>query len=168
MYWYALFVQTGKEETVSKHIKMHLEDCITTLIPKRIVPEKRNNIWLDVEKKLFPGYILLYTYMDNKKYHILKQIPYVIKLLTTSPHYLPITEDEISLILNLVNKNGIIEYSKISCQNSIITVLDGPLKGYERLIKKLCKHSKRIKVQINFINKTKVVDLGIEIANTSK
>lgn len=163
MNWYALFVETDKEETVSKYIKNQLGDCIRTLIPKRMIPEKRNGVWFDIEKKLFPGYIFILTYMDNVKYYALKQIPHVIKLLTQAPDYDHIKQSEISIILHLTNNNGIIEYSKIYVQNSTVTIIDGPLKGYKGLIKKIDKHSKRIKIQINLMGEPRLVDLGMEL-----
>lgn len=40
MEWYAIFVESGKEETVQKLLKLHFGESFVAIIPKRIIPEK--------------------------------------------------------------------------------------------------------------------------------
>lgn len=162
MNWYALFVETGAEDTTQKYLKYHYNDKIMSVVPKRKVPEKRNGINYSVLKKLFPGYVLLNADMDDEKYHVIKQIPKVIKILGNGRNYSPINENEISVILKLVGDDGVIDYSKIYLENSIIHVKDGPLKGFEGLVKKFNKHTNRAKIQINFMGEPRLIDVGAE------
>ncbi len=161
MSWYALFVMTGQEEAVQKYIQLHYN--INTIIPKRKVPEKKDGIWYSVSKKLFPGYILVNIKMDSEKYHIFKHIPKLYRVLGSDINYSCIDEDEISVILKLINDVGIIDYSKVYIENSIITFEEGPLKGLEGLVKKINKHTNRAKVQLNFMGSPRLLDVGIEL-----
>ncbi len=66
MGWYALFVETGKEEQVKKHIHNTMSFSNASipyelLIAKREIREKKDGIVRTVVKRMFPGYILLET-----------------------------------------------------------------------------------------------------------
>jgi transcriptional antiterminator NusG len=134
-----------------------------SVIPKRKIPEKRNGKYHCVLKKLFPGYILLNADLNIEKYHVIKCIPELIKILGNGTYYSPINENEISVLLKLTNYDGIIDYSKIYVENSIVYVKDGPLLGFEGLIKKIDMHTNRAKIQINFMGEPRLVDVGLEM-----
>ncbi|MCX7746941.1 MAG: antiterminator LoaP [Clostridia bacterium] len=164
MEWYALFVESGKEEEVQKWLDFHFDkETLCSLIPKRCLREKKRGISYRVCKKLFPGYVFIQTDMDFNKYKVIKKIPGLIRVLNTGTYYSQINPDEMSLILRLLGDNAVIDLSRIFVLNSKILVKDGPLYGMEGLIKKLNKHTNRAKVQLNFMNEPRMVDLGIEI-----
>lgn len=82
MNWYALFVETGREELVQTLIRKHLdESAIRALVPKRKIRERRQGQYFDVFKILLPGYVLVQTHMDAKMYYNLKKIPISYRLL---------------------------------------------------------------------------------------
>lgn len=162
MYWYAIFVETGYEETVEQYLH-HFFNNLHSLIPKRFVPEKRNGRLQKVLKTLFPGYILIHTMLNDEMYQKMRYIPHLIKILGYKTSYPPIEEVEIAVILKLINNEGIIDYSKLLIENYVIEVIDGPLKGLEGLIIYVNKHTRRAKIKLNFMNKVRTIDVGIEM-----
>ncbi len=65
MSWYVLFVATGREEQVKKHINHMMSSSATgityeLLIAKREI-RKKDGVVRTVKKRMFPGYILLET-----------------------------------------------------------------------------------------------------------
>lgn len=166
MEWYAIFVETGKEEIVQKWLRFNFsEEILHSLIPQRKLKEKRLGKIYHVIKKLFPGYIFIYTNMDFCKYKILKSIPGLIRVLATDAYYTMIDKNEMEVILKLTSDNPIIDYSKIFIENSRVYVKSGPLYGMEGFIKKVSKHTNRAKVQLNFMGELRTFDLGVEILN---
>lgn len=166
MNWYALFVETGQEEVVQKYIYYNYGNSMHTIIPKRKIPEKRNGKHFGVLKKLFPGYILLNADLDDNKYYVIKHIPKLIKILGNGTYYSSIDEDEISVILKLIDYRGVIDYSKIYIEGLRVFVKEGPLMGFEGMIKKVNKHTNRARVQLNFMGELRLVDVGIELLYT--
>jgi transcriptional antiterminator NusG len=162
MNWYAIFVETGFEEAVQQYLYFSLTD-LHSLIPKRIVPEKRNGKFEKALKKLFPGYILVQTKLNDEVYLNIKHIPHLIKVLGYETNYSPIDETEIAIILKLINNEGVIDYSKVLIENSMVHVKDGPLKGLEGLIVRLNKHTHRAKIKLNFMGEQRVIEVGIEM-----
>ena len=58
MKWYAIFVETGREEEVQKFIELLFPDEeIRTLVPKRKLIERKQGKHETI-KNLIPGYVL--------------------------------------------------------------------------------------------------------------
>lgn len=184
MSWYALYVETGKEEFVRKALYRQFDASkIRCLIPKRKIPERRNGILFDVIKVIFPGYLLICLDLDFSVYHSIIEIPCIYRLLNyhylknTSPfnsttvvpqheqsqYFKEIPSEDMNRILTLINQDEVLDYSEVLMENSTFTVRNGPLKNREGLIKKIDKHKKRAKILIPFGDKEIIMDVGLEI-----
>lgn len=170
--WYAIFVDSGKEEVVQKYLKLHFnEQSLKSLVPKRLVPEKKSGIVYNVLKKIFPGYVLIQTEMTNDMFHRIKKALRSFRLVNNRSYYLQdegvyyssIDEKEIIPILQLMGNGEVVDYSKVYLENSKVIVESGPLKGLEGIIKKVDKHKKRAKISLTFMGVEKTIDVGIEI-----
>ncbi|UJF34755.1 antiterminator LoaP [Paenibacillus hexagrammi] len=77
-----------------------------------------------------------------------------------------VSDEEMSTVLNLLNHDDVIDYSKIYVDGTKVHVVSGPLTGKEGIIKKIDKHKKRAKILLNMVNTTVLVDVGIELINS--
>ena len=76
MKWYAIFVETGREEEVQKFIELLFsEGEIRTLVPKRKLIERRQGKTYEIIRNLIPGYVLTHTSMSDELYYKLKSFP---------------------------------------------------------------------------------------------
>jgi transcriptional antiterminator NusG len=163
MEWYVTFVETGKEEVVQKWLDHYFDQKTQrNMVPKRRLIEKKDGKSYPVIKKLFPGYVFICTDMNPEKYRIIKNIPNIIRFLSTGAYYSSIDDSEMSVILRLVG-DDIIGCSKILVDNSKILVKEGCLYGMEGIIKKVDKHKNRAKIQLDFMGEPRTVDVGVEI-----
>lgn len=172
MDWYALFVETGKEKVVQDYLRMSFEESVLfSIVPQRKVPEKRQGTVHHVIKKMFPGYVLFKTDMNNDTFHKIQKIPNSHYLVNHGTYYSKskgacfskIHEDEMALILRLIGEEEIIDYSKVVVENSSVFVTSGPLKGMEGRIQKVDKRKRRAKIRLDFMGVEKCVDVGIEV-----
>ncbi|MEJ9165008.1 transcription termination/antitermination NusG family protein, partial [Paenibacillus graminis] len=82
MNWYIFFVKTGDELCVKDWLNKTFDrETLYSIVPKRIVPEKKNGKLLYVEKNLFPSYIFVKTVMDFSTYYLIKRNSKIIKML---------------------------------------------------------------------------------------
>nr|WP_154958140.1 antiterminator LoaP [Paenibacillus xylanexedens] len=175
MNWYAIHVETGKEELVKSKIQKKLNYECSCLFPKRELMEKKNGVTKNVLKPMFPGYLLLRTDMNFETYYQLKDLTGVLRLLNNnkarhnpihdqeSSYFQAISEDEIEVLNNLLDNNGVINFSTLIINNSEITVKSGPLKNLEDKIIKINKRKKRAKVKIQIHESVKVIEVGVLI-----
>lgn len=163
MDWYAIFTMPNKELEVQKWISFFFDKSIChSIVPRRKLTEKKQGKKYKIEKVMFKGYVFVKIKMNDKYYHKLKDIPYVIKILGDDYRYSKISEDEMELILKLTRDSEVIEYSKIYMKNSRVVVKAGPLTGMEGIIKKIDKRKNRATILINYMGELKKVDLGVE------
>ena len=67
MEWYAIFVETGREEEVQKFIELLFPDEeIRTLVPKRKLIERKLGKTYETIKTLITGYVLTFTNMSDE------------------------------------------------------------------------------------------------------
>ncbi|WP_217557316.1 antiterminator LoaP [Paenibacillus sp. GbtcB18] len=182
MDWYALFVETGKEEITKDYInKIFSKSNIRCIVPKRKVPEKKQGVTYHCFKIMFPGYVLIELKLDYKIYYKLKEIPTLIRLLNyNSPKYCytldedfdesdcfkKINSKEMQFLINIIGEEGILDYSELFIENSSVTVLSGPLKNFEGIIKRVDKHKNRAKVEFKFLDNISILDVGVQILYT--
>lgn len=161
MKWYAIFVETGREEEVQKYIELLFpNEDINTLVPKRKLIERKRGQTYESIKILIPGYVLVHTNMSDELYYGLKALPAVYRVLKDDSEPIPIREEEMSMILSLTRYGETIELSDVYKEGNQIKVLNGPLKGMEGIIEKFDHRKKRVKVRLEFLGEYKRVDLG--------
>lgn len=171
MGWYAIFVETGKEEAVSKRINRELSQTVldgqfTILIPKRRMVERRNGICEEVEYKLFPGYILVKTEYINELYHLTFRLEHLYRYLRCSGVFDEIRLEEISNIVYMANEEGVIGLSNIVIDNDTVKVIDGSLRNYKGFVVKIDKHKGRARVLFKFNGQDHLIDLSVNILKT--
>lgn len=163
MDWYAIFTMPNKELEVQKWISFFFDKSIcTSIVPRRILTERKQGKKYKIEKVMFKGYVFINIEMNDKYYHKLKDISYVIKILGEDYRYSKISEEEMDLILKLTKYSEVIDYSKIYMKNSKVIVKAGPLTGMEGIIKKIDKRKNRATILINCMGEMKKIDLGVE------
>ena len=137
MKWYAIFVETGREEEVQKFIELLFPgEEIRTLVPKRKLIERKQGKTYETIKNLIPGYVLTQTKMSVELYYGLKALPAVYRVLKDDSEPIPIEKEEMDMILNLTRDGEVIELSDIYKEGNHIRVLNGPLMGMEGIIEK--------------------------------
>lgn len=165
MNWYAVFVETGKEAIVQQCLRLQFGENLTSLVPQRVVMEKRHGKFYKVTKKLFPGYIFLYMNLNSEIYHHVISLPSVYRILGAREGCIAIQSEEMIPLLRLLDGKEIIEVSKIAV-NSDVKVISGPLLGLEGLIQKINMHTRRAKIAVSFNGNVRLIDLGIELLET--
>lgn len=168
-FWYAVFVRCGKEEKVRARMQYKFEDIgfndITFIIPKLILRERKGGIWHEREKTLLPGYVLINGEMNHEKLAVLRNVPDFIKFLKTGEEIRPIPEEEIFVLGTLMQEGETIGLSDVILEGDQVTVLEGPLKSLEGIVKSIDKRKGRARIRVRFLGDERLVTVGINIIN---
>ena len=79
--WYVIHAYSGHEKKVREHLdartsSMHMQDRIFEIvIPTEKVVEIKGGRKVEVEKRLFPGYLLIRMYLDDDSWHAVRDTP---------------------------------------------------------------------------------------------
>jgi len=168
--WYALFVYTGHEERIRNMLRVRLarENCdkLRAVIPKRRLRERKGGIWRDIERPLFPGYILLNGHLGETEQKCIRDIWSFKRILSNNSEFSVIAPDEMKILKRLTHNDDMIGFSKVLVKGAKIQVIEGPLLSLEGLIQSVDSRKGRARVALSFLGETRTVDLGVNILKT--
>ena len=99
-YWYVVHTYSGYENKVKANIEKtienrHLEDQILEVrVPLQDVVELKNGVRKTVQKKMFPGYVLLNMVMNDDTWYVVRNTRGVTGFVGPGSKPVPLTETE--------------------------------------------------------------------------
>ena len=102
--WYVVHTYSGYENKVKANIEKtienrHLEDQILEVrVPLQEVVEMRNGAAKQVQKKMFPGYVLLNMVMNDDTWYVVRNTRGVTGFVGPGSKPVPLTEEEMLAI----------------------------------------------------------------------
>ena len=164
--WYAVWVQTGREEQVKIICDRKLgqqniyEECF---LPKYEKPWKENGVWIKKQKVLFPGYLFFVTKDSVELHQALKSIPQFTKLLGDREGPIPIYEDEVDFLQKHINKDKVFEVSTGEYVGKKLTIMEGPLKDLTGKVVYVDRHGRQAVLEVEFFGRITRMKVGLEI-----
>ena len=113
--WYVVHTYSGYENTVKATIEKyvenrHLQDLIHEIsIPLETVTEITENGPKDVQRKVFPGYVLVKMIMTDETWHVVRNIRGVTGFLGSGNKPIPLSEDDIAS-LGVEKREIVVQY----------------------------------------------------------
>ena len=136
-----------------------LQDLIHEIsIPLETVTEITDNGPKEVERKVFPGYVLVKMVMTDDAWYIIKNVRGVTGFVTSgSTKPTPLTEDEV--IQLGVEKREIVVGYKVG---DTVRIMDGPLTSFSGIVEELDVEKNRVRVTVSMFGRETPVDLELD------
>ncbi len=176
--YYVLQVAPGYEEKTETHIEAILPDDLYghCFHPTRHLRKRFHGVWKDTHEKLLPGYVFLTTDDIQAVFMRLKEVPLFTKILGRDGDcFIRLSDHEVDWLEKLLRlnegrnsgqKGGRYEadISKIGFgEGNEIKIVSGPLKDMEGMLRRINLHKRMAEVEIEFMGRSTVVYLGIEL-----
>lgn len=162
---YVFFVHTGQEDIASTYLNdllSYYDDVeYQLLVPKRKLVEYHSGVLKVVYKNMFPGYIFIYT-GNIVRIHAILRLNWhssVLRLLKADDCFQRVEKRELLPILNLINRDGVVESSTVFVENEKVYVFDGPLLNYTGVITCINPRRNRVRVMLDFLDRKTEVDI---------
>lgn len=158
--WYVIHTYSGYENKVATSIEALVEnrgikDLICQVkIPMETVKEIKNGQEVEVERKLFPGYVLVEMVVNDDTWILLRNIRGVTGFVGPGGTPVPLTESELEKLG--VRK----EITEIPYQvGDNVKVLDGAMKGYTGNITEIMQDQGKVRVLVSMFGRELPVEL---------
>ena len=168
--WFVLNAQSGHEKKVRTNIltrlkNLHLEDKVyEVVIPTDEVVEIRNGKKVNVEKKTFPGYVLVRMDLDDETWYQIRNTPTVIGFVGSGKMPISLSKREIERILGT---NEEVEVKKESPKfkpdfetGETVRVTTGPFADFNGIIEEINLDQSKVTVLVNIFGRETPVELG--------
>jgi transcriptional antiterminator NusG len=162
--WYVLHTYSGYEDAVSESLKQRVQSLdmqdkiFDVLVPKENQIEIRGGKRKTIEKKIFPGYVLVNMDVSNDSWYVVRNTPNVTGFIGSGTVPVPVTDDEIN---NLLKRMAVEEPKyKIDLKVSdLVHINDGPFKSYDGTISEVDEERGKIKVLVSIFGRETPVEL---------
>ncbi|MFP4458174.1 MAG: transcription termination/antitermination protein NusG [Candidatus Zixiibacteriota bacterium] len=164
--WYVVRVLSGKEMKVQKYLENAIrqhgydERIVEVLIPTETVVEMQHGKKKTVNRKFFPGYVLVKMEMTEEAQSFVSNIPGVIDFLKGGPTPKPMSEDEYENIRSRME--GKSQEQRMEIPFSVgdpVKVVDGPFKDFAGIIKEVNPERGKVKVMVSIFGRLTPVEV---------
>ena len=163
--WYVLQVRTGTEESIRLQCRSNIPEAVLErcFIPYYEEKKRIRGEWTIQKKVLFPGYVFVVTEDLNHLYDSLKTVIGLTKLIGTGKEIVPLTEEEKDFLLGFGGEEQVVKMSEGIIEGTKIIVTQGALMGKEGYIKKVDRHKRKARLELEMFGRMQEVVVGLEI-----
>ena len=161
--WYVIATMSGYENKVATNLEKivennHLQHWIHEIrIPTETVVEIKNDQRKEVERKLFPSYVLIKMVMNEESWFIVRNVRGCTGFVGPSGKPTPLTEKEIAA-LGVEKKEIIVDYAV----GDTVTITDGPLENFSGTVDEIDQEKNMVRVTISMFGRETSVELELD------
>ena len=163
--WYIIHTLSGAEEKVKANLEAkvkakNLQDLIDEIIiPKEQVSEVRRGQKRILERKFFPGYVLIHMEMNETTWLFVKKTPGVTSFIgAKNPVAVP--DEEVEKILKKSEETQTKPLPKVAFEKGeTVRVVEGPFVNFNGLVEEVNPQKGKLKVAISIFGRSTPVEL---------
>ena len=163
--WYVVHTYSGYENKVASNLEKTVEnrnmhDLITEIrVPTETVTEIKDNKKRDVERKIFPGYVLVKMILTDDSWYVVRNIRGCTGFVGPSSKPVPLTDEEVAK-LGMEKKEVEVSYGV----GDSVHITAGPLEGFVGTVTELDTEKNRVRVTVSMFGRETPVELRLDQA----
>ena len=162
--WYVLHTYSGYENAVKAAIEKSvanrgLEDMVQTMeIPMETVTEVTEaGVMKEVERKVFPGYVLIKMVLTDDTWHLVRNIRGVTGFVGEANKAIPLTEEEVAALG--VEKHEIVVLYHVG---DTVKITEGPLASFTGIVEEIEPEKNKVRVVVSMFGRETPVELELD------
>ena len=159
--WYVVHTYSGYENKVKANIEKtienrHLEDQILEVrVPLQDVVEVKNGVKKTVQKKMFPGYVLLNMVMNDDTWYVVRNTRGVTGFVGPGSKPVPLTDTEM-FNLGIQADNISVEFA----EGDMVTVISGVWKDTVGVIQSINESKQIVTINVELFGRETPVEIS--------
>ena len=161
--WYVVHTYSGYENTVKATIEKYVENrgmqslIHEISIPLETVTEITDNGPKEVERKVFPGYVLVKMVMTDECWHIVRNIRGVTGFLGSGNKPIPLSESDIAA-LGVEKREIVVGYEV----GDSVKITDGALESFLGTVEEIDLDRSKVRVVVSMFGRETPVELELD------
>ncbi len=169
--WYVVHTQSGHEKKAQQNLaarteSMNMEDRIfESVIPMEDVVEFKNGKKVVVQKKMFPGYLLVRAHLDDDAWYVVRNTPSVVNFVGSGGKPSPLLRREVENFLAVPEEGAPAAPNKRQTarleyeMGETVRVKEGPFADFSGEIVEINADQLKVKVLVNIFGRETPVEL---------
>ena len=163
--WYAIHTYAGYEKAVERNLRQRIESLgvqdliFDVLVPTEKVVKVQKGKRVEVDEKIYPGYVLVDMIVTEDSWYIVRNTPRVTGFIGaggTDP--VPLKKSEIDAIFTRMQASHIKEDSDYEI-NEMVKIIDGPFTDLEGKISSIDSERGKVKLLVSMFGRETPVEL---------
>ena len=168
--WYVVHTYAGYENKVKANLEsrihtMQMEDKIFRVhIPMEDVMEIKSGKKQVVQKKVFPGYLLVKMLYDNDSWYVVRNTPGVTGFVSagTGSKPTPLSKREVEKILVVKKEEQKPQVRLGFEEGDVVRIISGPFADFNGTISEINPDQAKLKVLVNIFDRETPVELSFD------
>jgi transcriptional antiterminator NusG len=162
--WYVIHTYSGYENKVKTNLEhritsMDMGDKIyQVLVPTEEEIEIKNGKRHPVERKVFPGYVLVEMIMGDDSWYVVRNTPGVTSFVGSGNKPTPLTDTEVRAILRQIKLDAP-KYKVAFTKGEAVRVTDGPFTDLHGVVDEVNPERNKVKVLVSIFGRETPVEL---------
>ncbi len=171
--WYVVHTYSGREDRTCKNLQqriitMDVEDQIfDAVVPKQTIVQMADGETKQVDKTMYPGYLLVHMVMNDNSWYVVRNTPGVTNFISVEDEVegrarpTPLTDDEARWMIH----GGEEENLQVNFgyeRGDVVTIKDGPFTEFSGTVDEVLGHRGTLRVTVSFFGQDTPVELPFQ------
>ncbi len=168
--WYAIQATAGHENKVRSLVARRIKDDLRpdeekpirqALVPVQEVVEIKNGKKVNVERKIYPGYVLVEMILNQETIHVINGIQGVIKFVGTGRMPMPLRADEVNRLLGIEETTKEEEPAEQIpfLVGQVVEITEGPFSDFSGTVEEVIPDKGKVRVSVSLFGRPTSVEL---------
>lgn len=162
--WYAIHTYSGYENAVLRNLRqridsLNMQDKIfNVLVPTEKKIKVKGGKRVEVEEKIYPGYVLVDMIVDDDSWYAIRNTPRVTGFVGSGVNPVPLTKQELDYLLGSQEGKQVVHEISVSAGDTVI-ISDGPFKDLEGRVDDVDNEKGKVRVLVSMFGRETPVEL---------
>ena len=168
--WYAIQTTAGHENKVRSLIQRKIDadsrapeerPIRQAMVPTQEIVEIKNGKKVNVERKLYPGYVLVEMGMSQEALHVVNSIQGVIKFVGTGKMPQPLRQDEVNRLLGIAEAVTEAEPKEEIpfMVGQVVEITEGPFSDFSGTVEEVLADKGKVRVTVSLFGRPTAVEM---------
>lgn len=162
--WYAIHTYAGYENAVLRNLKQRIESygmedfIFNVVVPTEKKIKIKGNKRVEVEEKVYPGYVLVDMIVTDDSWYVVRNTPRVTGFVGAGVFPVPLSKKEIDELFSRMSNDTTKHAIDIEVSDAV-TIVDGPFKDLEGKVEEVDNERGKVKVLVSMFGRETPVEL---------
>jgi transcriptional antiterminator NusG len=162
--WYVIHTYAGYEDQVAENLRQRVDSLgmadkiFDVMVPTEKQIEIKNGKRRTVEKKIFPGYVLVDMIVTDDSWYVVRNTPNVTGFIGFGVRPTPMSSTELETIKRRMGQDDP-KYNIEVLVGDLVEITDGALKGFQAKVDEVDNQKGKIKVLVSMFGRETPVSL---------
>lgn len=166
--WYILHTLSGSEEKTKVNLEAKIdahgyqEMIDEVIVPREQITEVKLGKKKVLERKFFPGYILIHMEMNDDTWIFVRKTPGITAFIGPRRKPSPVDQEEIDRILTKAEESKVKPAPKVTFEKGeSIRVVEGPFISFNGTVEEIYPDKGKLRVNVAIFGRTTLVELEV-------